>query len=110
MLAIANMEWLFGLLVLIVFTNRYVYGSLLRLADRRTEADHNVDPPHWPTVSIVVPVFCEGDSVLKTADSFAALDYPRDKLQVVFIDDVSIRPVRMRSVDAYLLPMPRTPG
>jgi cellulose synthase/poly-beta-1,6-N-acetylglucosamine synthase-like glycosyltransferase len=89
MLAIATMEWLFGLLVLIVFTNRYVYGSLLRLLDRRTESTHDVDPPEWPTVAIIVPVFCEGDSVLQTAASFAQLDYPRDKLQVVFIDDVS---------------------
>ena len=89
MLAIATIEWLFGLLVLIVFTNRYVYGSILRLADRRTVKENNVDPPEWPRVGIVVPVFCEGDSVLQTADSFAAIDYPRDKLKVLFIDDVS---------------------
>ena len=89
MLAITTVEWLFGLLVLIVFTNRYVYGSLLRIADRRTEIDYNKDPEEWPSVAIVVPVFCEGESVLQTAASFAALDYPRDKLQIVFIDDVS---------------------
>lgn len=89
MLAIATIEWLFGLLVLIVFTNRYIYGSILRLADRRTEASHNMDPPVWPRVGIVVPVFCEGDSVLQTAESFAQLDYPKDKLEVLFIDDVS---------------------
>lgn len=89
MLAITTVEWLFGLLVLIVFTNRYVYGSLLRVADRRTTADYNRDPEEWPTVAIVVPVFCEGASVLQTAASFAALDYPREKLQIVFIDDVS---------------------
>jgi len=89
MLAITTIEWLFGLLVLIVFTNRYVFGSLLRVADRRTEASYNVDPPEWPSVAIIVPVFCEGESVLQTAASFAALDYPRDKLQIVFVDDVS---------------------
>ena len=89
MLAIASIEWLFGLLVLIVFTNRYVYGSILRLADRRTVKEHNVDPPEWPRVGIVVPVFCEGDSVLQTAESFAAIDYPRAKLRGRFIDDVS---------------------
>ena len=89
MIAITTVEWLFGLLVLIVFTNRYVYGSLLRLADRRTVKDYNKDPETWPSVAIVVPVFCEGPSVLQTAASFAALDYPRDKLKIVFIDDVS---------------------
>ncbi|MEE9314662.1 MAG: glycosyltransferase [Rhizobiaceae bacterium] len=89
MQAITTIEWLFGLLVLVVFTNRYVYGSLLRIADKRTDVDYNVDPEEWPSVAIVVPVFCEGESVLQTAASFNAVDYPRDKLQVVFVDDKS---------------------
>ena len=89
MIGISTIEWMFGLLVLIVFMNRYVLGSLLRVLDRRTEADFNVDPPEWPSVTIVVPVFCEGPTVLQTAASFAALDYPRDKLKVVFVDDCS---------------------
>jgi cellulose synthase/poly-beta-1,6-N-acetylglucosamine synthase-like glycosyltransferase len=89
MLSLVAIEWLFAVLVLIVFTNRYVFGSLLRLADRRTQPDYNQDPPIWPTVAIVVPVYNEGSHVLKTAASFEALDYPRDRLQVVFIDDRS---------------------
>jgi N-acetylglucosaminyltransferase len=88
-LSLVAIEWLFAILVLIVFMNRYVLGSALRLADRRTETGYAVDPPVWPTVAIVVPVYNEGSHVLKTADSFEALDYPRDKLQVVFIDDRS---------------------
>jgi cellulose synthase/poly-beta-1,6-N-acetylglucosamine synthase-like glycosyltransferase len=88
-LSLVAIEWLFAILVLIVFMNRYVLGSALRLADRRTEIGYAVDPPVWPTVAIVVPVYNEGSHVLKTADSFEALDYPRDKLQVVFIDDRS---------------------
>ena len=89
MIGITTIEWLFGLLVLVVFLNRYVLGSLLRVRDRRTERGHDVDPPHWPSVCIVVPVFCEGASVLQTAASFAALDYPADKLSVIFVDDCS---------------------
>ncbi len=89
MYSISVLEWLFGLLVLIVFVNRYVLGTMLRLGDRRTELASSPEPTHYPSVAIVVPVFCEGDSVIKTADSFAALDYPRDKLTVVFIDDCS---------------------
>lgn len=86
---ITLLEWLFCLLVLIVFVNRYVFGSLLRTTDRRTERQYGTEPGTLPTVAIVVPVFCEGASVLKTADSFAALDYPKDRLSVVFIDDCS---------------------
>jgi N-acetylglucosaminyltransferase len=77
------------MLVLVVFTNRYVLGSALRISDKRTVAEFGQDPAVWPTVAIVVPVYNEGPSVLKTADSFEMLDYPRDKLQVVFIDDRS---------------------
>lgn len=89
MLSLVAIEYLFALLVLIVFTNRYVLGSLLRISDRRTSAEFSRDPPIWPTVAIVVPVYNEGAHVLKTAASFEALDYPRDRIQAVFIDDVS---------------------
>lgn len=89
MLSLVVVEWLFAILVLIVFTNRYVFGSLLRLADRRTTPDFSKDPPYWPSVAIVVPVYNEGPSVRRTAGSFNALEYPRDKLSVVFVDDCS---------------------
>jgi hyaluronan synthase len=89
MLSLVAIEWLFAVLVLLVFTNRYIFGSALRLADRRTEKGYDRDPPVWPTVAIVVPVYNEGNHILKTAASFDALDYPRDKLSVVFIDDRS---------------------
>jgi N-acetylglucosaminyltransferase len=89
MLSLVAIEWLFAVMVLLVFTNRYIFGSTLRLSDRRTEKDYDRDPPIWPTVAIVVPVYNEGNHILKTAASFEALDYPRDKLSVVFIDDRS---------------------
>lgn len=89
MLSLVVIEWLFAILVLIVFTNRYVFGSMLRMADRRTHGDFAGDPPRWPRVTIVVPVFNEGSSVRKTAASFDALDYPKDCLACVFVDDCS---------------------
>ena len=89
MLGLVYIEWLFALLVLVVFTNRYIFGSALRIADGRTLANYDIDPPVWPTVAIIVPVYNEGETILKTADAFTALDYPREKLKVVFVDDVS---------------------
>jgi len=88
-LSLVAFEWLFAILVLVVFTNRYVLGSALRIADTRNDKNFGEDPPVWPTVAIVVPVYNEGAHVLKTADSFQMLDYPKDKLRVVFIDDRS---------------------
>lgn len=89
MLSLVTVEWLFALLVLIVFTNRYVFGSLLRLIDKRTSPSFDRDPDYWPTVAIVVPVYNEGSHVRATAASFSALDYPRECLTAVFIDDQS---------------------
>lgn len=89
MLSLVAIEWLFAILVLVVFTNRYVLGSALRLMDRRTAGDFDRDPEVWPSVAIIVPVYNEGANVLKTADSLTALDYPRHRLRAVFIDDQS---------------------
>ncbi len=89
MIDLVMVEWLFGLLVLIIFTNRYVFGSILRMLDDRTKTGFAEEPAEWPSVTIVTPVFNEGPTVINTADSFARLDYPREKLKVIFVDDVS---------------------
>ncbi|NJM29290.1 MAG: glycosyltransferase [Rhizobiales bacterium] len=89
MLSLVVVEWLFAILVLIVFANRYVAGSILRLADRRGRADYAREPADWPSVTIIIPVFNEGAHVRRAAASFDAIDYPRDKLQIGFVDDQS---------------------
>jgi biofilm PGA synthesis N-glycosyltransferase PgaC len=47
------------------------------------------DPILLPTVSIIVPCFNEGNTVEKTMYSLLALDYPKEKLDIVVIDDGS---------------------
>ncbi len=89
MIGLAALEWLFAILVLIIFTNRYLFGSILRMLDKRTKTDFGTEPETWPSVTIVTPVYNEGPTVINTADSFAKLDYPKDKLKVIFVDDVS---------------------
>jgi cellulose synthase/poly-beta-1,6-N-acetylglucosamine synthase-like glycosyltransferase len=42
-----------------------------------------------PTVSIIVPVWNEEKTVLKTIFSLLKLDYPKDKLSVFIVDDGS---------------------
>jgi len=89
MMALVGVEWMFAILILIVFTNRYVFGTLLRYWDKRNLAGYSPDPEVWPTVSIVVPVYNEGSHVLQTAQSFAKLHYPVEKLTITFVDDCS---------------------
>lgn len=43
----------------------------------------------WPTVSIIVPMFNEEDCIEQTLDSIYALDYPKDKLKIICVNDGS---------------------
>lgn len=46
-------------------------------------------PSRYPTVSMLVPCFNEERTLAGTLDSLLALDYPKDKLEIVVIDDGS---------------------
>jgi len=76
-----------SLFILIVFLNRYVFGLYLRLA-RGKSCDTKLEN-YEPTVTIVVPLFNEGKSIYDTIIAFTKLDYPKDKLEVVIVDDCS---------------------
>ncbi len=75
------------LFILVIFVNRYLLGLYLRYAKGkrfdRTAAGFE------PTVTIVVPLFNEGRSIYDTIVSFDRLDYPKDKLAVIIVDDCS---------------------
>jgi hyaluronan synthase len=47
------------------------------------------DQNYRPRVSVVVPVYNEGNGISSTIDSIFNSDYPRDKLELVVIDDKS---------------------
>jgi len=46
-------------------------------------------PADFPSATIVVPCFNEEESVFGTVESLLALDYPKDKLKIMIIDDGS---------------------
>ncbi len=46
-------------------------------------------PSKWPSVSIIVPVWNEETTVLKTIFSLLKLNYPKDKLSILIVDDGS---------------------
>jgi cellulose synthase/poly-beta-1,6-N-acetylglucosamine synthase-like glycosyltransferase len=43
----------------------------------------------WPTVTLAIPAYNEEDSIAMTLESVLDLDYPRDKLEVIVVDDGS---------------------
>ena len=46
-------------------------------------------PAHFPTVSMVVPCWNEGKTLAGTIESLLSLDYPKDKLEILIVDDGS---------------------
>lgn len=73
-----------ALLIALIFVNRYVIGALAR---ERAKPRHE-----WaslPSVTILVPVYNEGESVYRTLHSLAAQRYPAELVSIHAIDDAS---------------------
>jgi cellulose synthase/poly-beta-1,6-N-acetylglucosamine synthase-like glycosyltransferase len=78
---------LIKLLALVVFINRYVAGMIIRIL-RGKKWDETRDD-FEPTVTVVIPMFNEGEAIKETLQSLLASDYPADKFQIVCVDDCS---------------------
>lgn len=63
-----------------------VAGFLYSREARRRRAP---DPEEWPGVSILVPAYNEEIVMAGTLESLLHLDYPRDRMEVIVIDDSS---------------------
>ncbi|MFL5353397.1 glycosyltransferase [Archangium sp.] len=75
------------LLVLMVMMNRYVLGPLLRrVRGRRVDA---TDDSYQPTVTVVIPLFNEGEGIYHAVRSLLVQDYAPDKLNIRVVDDCS---------------------
>lgn len=79
--------YLFGFLAL--YTQVYF---LVVFFERRKDLiirREKIDLKEYPAVTITVPAYNEGLSVKKTVDSLLELDYPKDKIFIILIDDGS---------------------
>jgi cellulose synthase/poly-beta-1,6-N-acetylglucosamine synthase-like glycosyltransferase len=43
----------------------------------------------WPKVSVGIPAFNESETVLRTVKSILSADYPKDKMEIIVVDDGS---------------------
>jgi len=70
-----------------------VMGSLMLifrvLLWSRYRPDSPTDPAEAPRLTVIIPAYNEGAMVEKTIDSVAAALYPRDRLEVIVVDDGS---------------------
>jgi N-acetylglucosaminyltransferase len=76
-----------SLLVLVVFANRYFAGSFFKRL--RPAAFAPVNERYEPTVTVVVPLFNEGEGIYRTVRSLLDQQYPHHKLSIIVVDDCS---------------------
>jgi len=65
------------------------YPAALKLLARRGWRSGLTLVTEWPTVSIVIPVYNEEAVLQDTLEQALALDYPKDRLQILVVSDAS---------------------
>ena len=100
------MEIVFLALLLLVFYAYLGYGILLALL-LKIRGDYPQKPAgnnFYPSISLIVPCFNEEDYILEKVANSKALDYPKDKVQFIFISDGSSdrTPERLNTVDGIV--------
>ncbi len=78
-------------LFIAIFFESFVLVTFLSAPARgaRARPSAHIDDPLLPTVAIIVPCLNEGETVAATTDSLLALHYPKDKLQIILVDNGS---------------------
>src|SRR4051812_603194 len=64
-------------------------ASLWLVASARSKTNPGGRLAEWPTVTVTVPVYNAASSIRATLDRLIALDYPRDRLQLLVLSDAS---------------------
>lgn len=75
------------LIVLIVIINRYVAGLFFKILRGNQFDQGRLD--YEPSVTVVIPMFNEGQGIYETIVSLTEQDYPEEKLSICVIDDCS---------------------
>lgn len=75
------------LFVSLLFINRYFGGAWLKRL--KGGASDDTIEGYEPTVTVVVPMFNEGEGIYHTVKSLLRQEYPAGKLSVIVVDDCS---------------------
>jgi cellulose synthase/poly-beta-1,6-N-acetylglucosamine synthase-like glycosyltransferase len=78
-----------GLYVCLFIALYFEVFLLISFLEKRPSKKNSIAPARYPSVSMLVPCFNEQRTVGSTIESLLALDYPREKLEIVVIDDGS---------------------
>ena len=75
--------------VIIVYTLRHYRFTLNRLFGHQRHPYLDIDSADWPTVSVLIPAHNEEDVIETILDALLDVDYPKDRLTIVPINDRS---------------------
>ena len=103
--------WIFWIAVVGVFYPYAGYPLVLQLVRRLVSRPRPANAPALPTVSMIIPVHNEASRLEPKIANTLALDYPADRLEVLFVSDGStddtaamIRAAVGRRLDVIELP------
>jgi len=80
---------LFAISTTIIASVLFFYPCLAKWLARRRGPIASVVPEEWPTVAILVPVFNEEKFITRKLENILRIDYPKDKLTCLVIDNGS---------------------
>ena len=87
------MNVLSGIIYILIFLSVYVQVFfLITFLEKRKNIlirNKRIELKEYPGVTIIVPCYNEEKTIAGTIDSLINLDYPKDKLQIMIIDDGS---------------------
>ncbi|MGL4805549.1 MAG: glycosyltransferase family 2 protein [Bacteroidales bacterium] len=87
------MIYLFFILLFIVFYTYIGYGIVLYIIVKIKECIYPAETSHtyteWPSVSLLIAAYNEEDIIESKMENCFALDYPADKLHIIWVTDGS---------------------
>ena len=67
----------------------YLGYPLLLMGFRRRYPLPTTDPPEWPEITVVIPVFNEERAIAATLENVLAIDYPPGRRHILVVSDAS---------------------
>src|SRR3989338_5566644 len=81
--------WALGLYVCLFVALYFEVFLLISFFEKKPSKKDSSLPARYPRVSMLVPCFNEEKTLAGTIDSLLAMEYPKDKLEIVVVDDGS---------------------
>ena len=82
MTEILNWLALFGIYISLFASTFFLYTFF-----ENRKSMNGKEPKEWPSVTIAVPTYNDADTIKQTVESLLALDYPKDRLQLMIVEN-----------------------